>query len=170
MKRTRNIRLKKRDHMEDTKQKKIYPVDTIIDWFLASNRLLIEDEGAEQMTPPRLMSLLYYAQAASMAVRGVPMYDEPVMAWKFGPVVEKVYDKYKKYGSGSIPYDKAPEPDAIAPDDRSLLEEMYINFGIYSAWGLRTLIRTETAWKDTPAGEEVPREMMREYFTRNYLS
>lgn len=34
--------------MEDTKQKKIYPVDTIIDWFLASNRLLIEDEGAEQ--------------------------------------------------------------------------------------------------------------------------
>lgn len=116
------------------------------------------------MTPPRLMSLLYYAQAASMAVRGVPMYDEPVMAWKFGPVVEKVYDKYKKYSCGSIPYDKAPEPDAIAPDDRSLLEEMYINFGIYSAWGLRTLIRTETAWKDTPAGEEVPREMMREYF------
>ena len=54
--------------------KTVYPVEDIVRWFLAANRLLMVDEGAEVMTLPRLIRLLYFTQAASMALRDVPMY------------------------------------------------------------------------------------------------
>ncbi len=150
--------------------KTVYPVEDIVRWFLAANRLLMVDEGAEVMTLPRLIRLLYFTQAASMALRDVPMYDEPIIAGSRGPIIECVYDRLSKFGADGIPYDTPPDVNAIDPETTTLLQDVYRSFGQYSAWGLANLIRRETAWKDTPKDEEISRAMMKEYFTRNYLS
>jgi uncharacterized phage-associated protein len=47
--------------------------------------------------------LIYLANGWSMALRHSKLIEEPFEAWDFGPVVRKLYDALKRYGSGSIP-------------------------------------------------------------------
>jgi len=44
-----------------------------------------------------LQKILYYIQAAFLIKEEQIAFDEPISAWKYGPVVEKVYHEYKTY-------------------------------------------------------------------------
>lgn len=42
-----------------------------------------------------LHKFLYFAQGYSLALNEVPLFDEEIEAWKYGPVVPSVYQTYK---------------------------------------------------------------------------
>ena len=55
----------------------------------------------------KLQKLLYYIQAASLVESGHKCFEEPIIAWEFGPVVEEAYQLYKEYGRSDIPRQNA---------------------------------------------------------------
>ena len=65
-------------------------------WFLAYNRDVLAEEGGEYISNLKLQKLLYYAQGSFLAVTDSPLFDDPIVAWQHGPVVESVYHEYKK--------------------------------------------------------------------------
>lgn len=56
-----------------------------------------------QLTPMKLVKLVYIAHGWYLGLtNGQPLIDEPIEAWKYGPVVKSVYDAFKKYGSQQV--------------------------------------------------------------------
>ena len=61
-----------------------------------------ESEVGDCITNMRLNKLLYFAQGQYLAKTGCPLFDKDLEAWKYGPVVPEIYNKYKKYGKNCI--------------------------------------------------------------------
>ncbi len=54
------------------------------------------------VTPMKLVKLVYVAHGWYLGLTGEPLIAEGVQAWKYGPVVPSVYDKFKMYGGSAI--------------------------------------------------------------------
>jgi uncharacterized phage-associated protein len=64
----------------------------------------------------KLQKLLYFAYAEFLLRTGEKLFREPILAFKYGPVVESVFHKYKVHGSSIIDY-KEDETVCIYPEE-----------------------------------------------------
>lgn len=144
-----------------------YPVEQVAEWFLRYAEIV----GCDDLSNLKLQKLLYYAQSAHLAeFNGEPLFSEPILAWNHGPVVESIWRKYTKYGNAPIPADKEVDLSGIfEPADETELEQVFELFGQYSPWSLRNRTHDELPWKSTPRNHVIAPELMREYFSENYL-
>lgn len=141
----------------------MFKVEDIADWFLNENRKQMNFEDSEYITNLKLQKLLYYAQGFYLAKKNTPLFKEEFLAWEHGPVIRKIYDKYKTNGSKGIEYDE----DFIANIDEqteTILQYVYDEYGKYTAWKLRDMTHEETPWKTTPRNEVISKEKIKEYF------
>jgi uncharacterized phage-associated protein len=145
-----------------------YSAQQIAEWFLSYNKLMKYERDAEEITNMKLQKLLYYAQGASLAINGQPLFDNPILAWPHGPVVESVYRRYKEYGSNGINAEP-PEPIALNDGTQSVLEQVYDVFGQYTAWKLREMTHEEAPWATTSRGGVIGVQKIKDYFMENYI-
>jgi uncharacterized phage-associated protein len=54
-------------------------------------------KAKKPMTAQKLLKLCYIAHGHMLAKHGVPLLDEQVQAWQYGPVVESVYRSVRDY-------------------------------------------------------------------------
>lgn len=146
-----------------------YNANQVAEWFLAYNNIKMTENGADPITNLKLQKLLYYAQGTYMAVVKKRLYSDPIMAWKHGPVVEKVYYYYRDYGSSGISYDKDFDFSKFDDETNEILEEVYDMFGQFSAWKLREMTHNETPWQNTEQSKEISPEEIQSYFVENYI-
>lgn len=139
-------------------------------WFLAHNRIAAEDEGGELISNLKLQKLLYYAQGCFLAVTGEPLFNDNILAWQHGPVVESVYHEYKSNGANGIHFDEDFDPSSFTPAENDLLSEVYDVFGQYSAWKLRNMTHNETPWMETPQNGVISTKKIKDYFKKEYLA
>jgi uncharacterized phage-associated protein len=59
------------------------------------------DTGKE-LTPMKLVKLVYIAHGWHLALTDEPLINEAIQAWKYGPVINSVYHRFKKYGNTQI--------------------------------------------------------------------
>ncbi len=116
-------------------------------------RLAASDPEGEPMTPMRLQKLLYYCQGWFLAWYGKPLFPDRIEAWEHGPVVPSVRSNEWARGNGPIPDQGEPEvPEAI----REAVEQVWREFGEFSAAGLRHRTHQEPPWQNhydpDPAG------------------
>ncbi|MDR1039734.1 MAG: DUF4065 domain-containing protein [Deltaproteobacteria bacterium] len=64
----------------------IYSAVAVANWFIERNRI----EPCE-LTHLKLQKLLYFAQGWYLAYHNAPLFEDPIEAWKYGPVVRSVY-------------------------------------------------------------------------------
>ena len=57
----------------------------------------------------QLQKLVYLAYKTYLVKYRCPLFDEKIVAYQYGPVVEEVYQKFKKYGSETIEIDDRTE-------------------------------------------------------------
>jgi len=137
-------------------------------WILGYNRIQMDTAGADSISNLKLQKLLYYAQGCYLAFYNTPLFDDPIVAWEHGPVVESVYHEYKNNGGcgidvfGSIAEYYTKEDDAV-------LKTVYENFAQYSAWGLRNMTHNERPWKETRKNDVIPVELIRDSFKEDYV-
>ncbi|WP_270595940.1 Panacea domain-containing protein [Anaerococcus vaginalis] len=146
----------------------MYKATEIANWFLSYNDYLreIEDEDTDYISNLKLQKLLYYAQGSYLSIYDKPLFKESIEAWRHGPVVDSVYQKYKKFGSSGI--DEFDKSD-IDKETESLLKEVYKIFGKYSAWGLREMTHQEDPWKETDINQVISNEKIKKYFKEHYV-
>lgn len=125
-----------------------------------------EDDG---MTNMKLNKLMFFAQAASMQRFGKPLFDTPIEAWDYGPVVRDVYRTFKGYQRDAI--SKVARPfdwKSIDPDTLNLLCDVYRTYARdYSAIGLmRMTHRPGTPWAESyekGRSNVIPNRLIREW-------
>lgn len=104
------------------------------------------------------------------SMMGKAFFDEKILAWEHGPVIEEVYNEYAD--TYNLP---VPEKTVIEKEDESLLEQVFKVFGQYSAWALRNKTHEEAPWLEaTGNGQylngEISRRIMMGYFKDNYIA
>lgn len=52
----------------------------------------------------KLQKILYYCYAEFLTRTGLKLFNEPIVSYKYGPVVEEVFRKFRSYGSSIIDY------------------------------------------------------------------
>lgn len=139
-------------------------------WFLAYNRNATTEEGAEYISNLKLQKLLYYAQGSFLAVTDRPLFDDMIVAWQHGPVVESVYHEYKSNGANGIPFDEDFDFSGFSEDENNLLKEVYDTFGQYSAWKLRNMTHEERPWRETEQNAVISQQLIKDYFKQEYLA
>ena len=138
-------------------------------WFLAHNRIAMNEEGAEYISNLKLQKLLYYAQGTFLAMKGEKLFPEKILAWQHGPVVDEVYSYYKGNGASGIKFDEDFEISDFTDEENQILTDVYDIFGQYSAWKLRNMTHAETPWQETLPNDEISPASIQNYFKRNYV-
>ena len=175
-----------------TKEQKIkgvfrmYKAMDIAYWFLYKNyakqreKVAVNDEFDvyESLTHLKLQKLLYNAQGCSLAINNEPLFEEPLEAWIHGPVVSNVYEAFHVFRGEPIMIpvseesDKAVEKIEADTKTRELLEYVYDEFAIYTAWQLREMSHDKNGpwYKTKRKGEIIDNEAIKEYFKKEVLN
>jgi len=115
------------------------------------NSLLdVADENNSQIDPLKLQKLIYFAHGWNLAFYDIPLIDEQVQAWKYGPVINSVYHTFKDYGDKPIDgraktidfSDMKIVTPRIPPTDtdrQNLLREVWRLYGKYTGIQLSTM-------------------------------
>ncbi|MFR0558808.1 Panacea domain-containing protein [Pseudoscardovia radai] len=108
---------------------------------------LVSHHDAEtRLTNLSLNKLCFYAQVESLRNAHKTLFDDPIEAWRYGPVCPGVYRAYKRYGRNAIPAPATPVPD-LAPDKARIMENTWKDYGWLSAYDLvRLSHRGDGAW------------------------
>lgn len=148
-----------------------YSAMDIAIWFLAKNRRKDREDDGEKdgLTNLKLQKLLYYAQGAYMHCNnGEPLFSEEIEAWQHGPVVPEVYQAFKQYGSNDIYFEEDYDFSSIDEKTTKVLDFVYDNMAIYSAWYLRNLTHEERPWLETPRGRRISKGLINSFFHDNF--
>jgi uncharacterized phage-associated protein len=116
------------------------------------------------ITPLKLQKLLYYAEGLSLALRGKSLFSEPILAWKYGPVVRDVYKEYEYAGRNSIPCIVDIDESNIPEGDFNIIKTAMQFYGGYSAERLVQMTHGEYPYMNTPRDQEISREDMKHFF------
>lgn len=137
-------------------------------WFLQRNNIETVLEDAELISNLKLEKLLYYAQGVFLGITGNVLFNDDIVAWDHGPVVEVVYRKYKMHGSEGIPFSEIPT-EKYCTKEESILEQVYDYFCQYSAWKLRNMTHGERPWKETEKNDVICTSLIKEFFEEEYI-
>ncbi len=74
-----------------------YDARAIANYFLERARL--EGKPLDQM---KVQKLVYFANGWHIAIKGPPLIDEQVEAWRYGPMIQSLRDAFRQYGDQPI--------------------------------------------------------------------
>lgn len=119
----------------------------------------------------KLQKLMYYAHGFTLARVGRPLLPEPVQAWDHGPVAPEAYRMFSSYRNRPIELSaRTDEVSASLPGHvQGVLEDVWSEYGHYSAWDLREMTHDESPWRNTYVEDEkeipIPDDVMQAYFS-----
>lgn len=129
--------------------------------------LSIDSEQGETISNLKLQKMLYYLQGFFIAIFEKKLFEEPIEAWQYGPVVKEVYFHFKDFGSSSISINTDEKSIELTQIESELFEEVMKEYGQFSAIKLMNMTHEELPWKKTfsenPQGE-ISYELLDSYF------
>ena len=130
-----------------------YPVIDIANKVIANTDI---NQG-ETISNLKLQKMLYYLQGFFIAVFDKKLFDEPIEAWQYGPVVRDAYFHFKDFGSASISLKEDEKIIDLTELEDELFREVMEEYGQFSAIKLMNMTHEELPWRKTfsenPQGE-----------------
>lgn len=112
----------------------VYDARVIANYFLD-----LSERDRIPIFPLKMQKLIYLAHGWSLALRGFPLIEDQVEAWKYGPVVANVYHAFKKYGSSAIREHASAPHIEIDMQSKSLIEAVWKSYAKYTGVQLSAL-------------------------------
>lgn len=148
-----------------------YPATTIANEFL-----LAAEVAYDPLTHMKVQKLVYLAHGWHLAFsESQPLVREDILAWRYGPVIQELYDELAHYGSGTINRHlfaetltdpTIPQRDHLA---HHVVRAIWDGYGHHTAYQLSTLTHQDgTPWDWAIKNHEgtIPNEVIREHFAQ----
>jgi uncharacterized phage-associated protein len=121
----------------------------------------------ETITNLKLQKLLYYAQGWYLANFDVPLFEDNIYAWKYGPIVEAVYRHYKHFRYSPIAFQNSEKIEKNIPAPvKKYLDDFYGVFIRFSASDLTQASHNEDPWKNTKQSAIITKESILKFFKK----
>ena len=130
------------------------------------------NENKKPITNLYLQKILYYIQAAQLVEKGETIFDEKIMAWKYGPVIEDVYFTFSPFGSSVInSANIINDSIEIDEDTKRRINKVVDEKMKIPAWKLVRQTHNEDPWIDATSNgkylnDEITIESIRIYFSK----
>lgn len=155
----------------------MYPASAIANRFLE-----IAKEHGETLTPLKLIKLVYFAYGWYLALTDKHLITEPVVAWQYGPVINSLYQEFKRFGNEPITdYAKIGHTytENLKEDDVvfALLDKIWEVYGKYSAIQLSNLTHEggspwDKTWHEQGASNSynypIDDKLIKDYFLEKF--
>lgn len=134
----------------------------------------------------KLQKILYYIQAKFLVEKGERCFNEDIVNWTYGPVVEKAYNEFRQFGHREITpqnsyeeiqYDtqsrsikvsiKEFKDDILNNDDKELIKSVVEHYYEYKPFELVKKTHEEDPWKNTNQNDIISIDSIRRYYTNN---
>ena len=138
-----------RGTQQDREEGRSGPVGLMHDSRLIANKLIQKAaENGNTFTPMQLLKLVYIAHGWMLGLYGIPLIRDRIEAWKFGPVIPRLYHEIKRFGGGPVPDNLAHNENAhLALVEENLIEQIYDIYGKRSGIALSKLThKFNTPW------------------------
>lgn len=151
----------------------------VVNWFKVKNFSdMKDDQNVEPISQMKIMKLLYYVQGVTLAVYGEKMFRDDLLAWKYGPVVKRVYDEYHgQYAivdpfSDGMPEKEIKDYESLSQNKKvfSVLNAVEKEYGGMSAIDLMNKTHQERPWRETLQSDVIQDELIKEYFLEEIVS
>lgn len=119
-------------------------------------------------TPMQLIKLVYICHGGSLWAFDEPLFDEPVEAWRYGPVVPSVYHNFKIFRDNPITLKTARQTHLDASERKVILAFEKAHHS-YSGIQLSSMTHAPgTPWDRTVKGKGegavIPNKLIRDYY------
>ena len=121
-------------------------------------------EHGDSVTNLKLQKLLYYMQGFHLAFFGVPLFNEAIEAWTYGPVVPVVFQEFKRFKKRDINPANYHATLTLTDEQQQMFDMVYQEYNQFSAVALMNMTHNEGPWKNHDIGDVIPNEEMREFF------
>lgn len=153
----------------------MYDVFKVVNWLRVKNNAdMRTNPNVEELTQMKTMKLLYYIQAASLSITGHRMFNNDIVAWRYGPVVEEVHEKYRGHRGivGEITERDLNNYSELQNDYEasSILNSIYDVYGYSSAYDLMRQTHSEKPWQETPQSEVISDEAIKDFYSGVFVS
>lgn len=145
-----------------------YKALDVAKWFLAYNERLKEEYGTDPITNIKLQCFLYYAQGICYGMTNQLLFNEKLIAYKYGFAVREVYSNYKNAGNNGLVSSQGITV-RFSKDDEEILRQVYKQFGIYSAGKLVKMVKNEQPYTCAQKVEAVNLGILQTFFRQKYL-
>lgn len=152
----------------------MYDVFKIVNWLRVKNHAdMRSNPNEDELTQMKAMKLLYYIQAASLVITHHRMFDNDIVAWQYGPVVEAVHQKYYHQRGivGSITKNDIQDYNKLQQDPvaSSILNSIYEIYGHSSAYDLMRQTHMEKPWQDTPRNGVIKDSLIEDFYSKVFV-
>jgi uncharacterized phage-associated protein len=158
---------------------------------IANYFLKVADHEGKELTPLKLIKLVYIAHGWHLGITGEPLINEHPEAWEYGPVIPSVYHEFKIFGNGPIRKRATEivsktegsgwaliEQEVIPPTRKSdaaicnFLDRVWQEYGSHTGSQLSSLThQANTPWKQTwerrgkyERGVDIPEDAIQQHY------
>ena len=116
-------------------------------------------EGVKDITPLKLVKLVYFTYAWYYAVYNQKLFAEKIEAWQYGPVVPSIYHEFKSFGNNPIdryainfdPHNGITNPMIAKEEDEiiHMISAIWKSYGNMDGWTLSKITHEgkNSPWK-----------------------
>lgn len=130
----------------------VLPTVAVANYFIGK----AQQEGKE-ITPMKVLKLVYIAHGWHLGLLKTPLIGEQIQAWRYGPVIDSVYQDFKEYGRNQIPRQKlliengqAVVPTVTDPEKVRFLDAIWHVYKDYNGLQLSAMThQVGTPWYAT---------------------
>lgn len=135
----------------------------------------------------QLQKIIYYVQAAFLIETGDVAFDEKILNWSYGPVVEEVYREYRTYGYLPISnkqekytnvfYDsndgkvkiryKTFKESQFMESHKKIINKIIDTYMYTDAFDLVEKTHQEDPWRKSNQNDVIPPESIKEYYKKH---
>lgn len=137
-----------------------------------ANRLLtLSAKRGKALSLMQVLKLVYFAHGWCLALRDEPLINEPIAAWKHGPVIESLYFDFR-HTQGAwnlVPLSSDPKARPMSGQDDKLLGQILDTYGNEDALMLSYLTHIpDGPWdkvrRQGKRGKRIPNALIKEHF------
>lgn len=120
-------------------------------WIVAEQILWLRE--GQETTPMHVIKLAYLCHGWMLGIHARSLLNEPVEAWRYGPVIPSVYHRYKSFRMNAIDTDLVNRSSYLDDDQERIVSEVVDAYREYEAWMLSTITHQRgTPWYETYRG------------------
>ena len=143
----------------------MYPLISVADEVLR-----ISKRDDRLLTPMKLMKLTYISFGWYIANYDQRLFPERIEAWRYGPVMPRLYHTTKEWGRDSIPFDKIDaEQNSIDGEGSKFLKLVLDAYGHLTGIQLSQLTHQDGSpwhqvYRPNVLGIEIPQDVIHKYY------
>jgi uncharacterized phage-associated protein len=126
------------------------------------------EHSTSGLDPLQVMKLSYIAHGFTFGLYGRPLLEDDIEAWKYGPVVRKIY-AFIPGGSSRISTPLSSERPDLTAEDETVVNSVLEKYGRYGGLYLSSLTHQpgspwEKTWRKYGQNAVIPRDVIQSHY------